>query len=188
MHFRGSKRSTLKFAAPVVLGLLFVLPGLARAETPEEALYRDLWQTVRARKLLLEDPLLAPLNVGVKVTNRVAVLWGPIPSTQLALRAEQRLRIMFELAEVRNRLTVEPTDDVAPAGSPDMPRFLPDDLPPADSPAPRLAPNPKTGVALAGIVMPDETIVARSSPLIAVPQAGAAIWHLPFLGGIPLPR
>jgi hypothetical protein len=98
---------------------------------------------------------------------------------------------MFELAEVRNRLTVEPTDDVGPAGSPEMPRFLPDDLPPtADPPAPRLAPNPKTGVALAGIVMPDETIVARSSPLFAGPQVGpsAATWHLPFLGGIPLPR
>src|SRR5205807_15286 len=81
--------------------------------TPEEALCRDLWHTVQARKLLLGDPLLGPLNVGVKVANRKAVLWGPVPSQQLSSRAEQRLRTMFELTEICNRLTIEP-DGVQP--------------------------------------------------------------------------
>src|SRR5205807_6518430 len=122
------------------------------AQTPEEALCRDLWHTVQARKLLLGDPLLGPLNVGVKVANRKAVLWGPVPSQQLSSRAEQRLRTMFELTEICNRLTIEP-DGVQPATPvPETPRFLPDDPPSVIPSIPRVPfPQASIGVALAGI-------------------------------------
>jgi hypothetical protein len=177
----------------IALGAVARVAGTADAQAPQEALHHDLWQTVQARKLLLDDPLVGPLNLGVKVTNRTAVLWGPVPSLQLSLRAEQRLRAMFELIEVRNRLTVEADDEaVAPTSpTPELPRVSPNEPPPSAPIVPRLAlPQPSIGVALAGIVTPEETFTARSSPQSGYHETGAglAAWHLPFLGGIPLPR
>lgn len=72
----------------------------------------DTLQTIQARKLLLNDSQLQSLNLGVTVRNRVAELWGPVPSLELSRRAEQRLRGMFELIEVRNRLFV-PEDSLS---------------------------------------------------------------------------
>jgi hypothetical protein len=165
----------------------------ARAQAPEEARLRDLVQTVQARKLLLEDPVLGPLNLGVKVTGRVAILWGPVPSQELSFRAEQRLQTMFELAEVRNRLTIESDDNAAPNVplAPNAPRMLPDALPPALPIAPRRPLLvPKGGVELAGIV-PD-VVTSRSSPAARHDFAGAAAGlpalHMPSLGSFTLPR
>src|SRR5437773_774191 len=78
--------------------------------TPPDRSFTDFLQTVQACQRLQEDELLAPLNVGVKVRHRVAILWGPIPTAELALRAEQRLRTMIELVDVRNDLIVMPED------------------------------------------------------------------------------
>jgi hypothetical protein len=177
-------------AGILVLSSLLTCVGTAMAQTPAEALYRDLRQTVQARKLLLDDPSLGPLNLGVKVSSHKAVLWGPVPSQELAARAEQRLRSMFELAEIYNRLTIEPDDGVTPP-APDSPRLLPEHLPPAAPQAPRPLQVPDTArVALAGIVTPEETITARSSPLGGSTRVAAAATalHLPFLGSVNLPR
>ena len=57
----------------------------------------------RARKLLADDPDLETFNIGVSVQNRVATLWGPVPSIEVAFRAELVLRTMFELTAVRQR-------------------------------------------------------------------------------------
>ncbi len=155
-------------------------------------MFRDMAHTVQARKLLLDDPRLGTLNLGVRVTNRVAVLWGPVPSQELALHAEQRLRTMFELAEVRNQLTVVNSDDAAPA-APEAPRYLPD-APPLTAPTPRsplkLFEQPGSGVALAGIVTPDEATTSRSSPIALARQAPAELvsLHLPFLGSVVVKR
>src|SRR6266540_3074712 len=65
---------------------------------------RDVRQTIQARKLLSDDPELAEWNIGVTVRDRVATLWGPVPSAQVAFRAELCLKAMIELAEVRNEL------------------------------------------------------------------------------------
>src|SRR5437870_6966676 len=67
---------------------------------------RDMRQTMQARKLLFSDPDLAALNIGVVVIDRVATLWGPVPSAEVAFRAELCVRTMIELAEVRNQLFV----------------------------------------------------------------------------------
>ena len=61
---------------------------------------RDLRQTTQARTLLLQDPALAEYNIGVIVQDRVAILWGPVPSAEVAFRAELCLRAMLELTEV----------------------------------------------------------------------------------------
>ncbi len=77
----------------------------------------DLIFTVKASQRLQQDEVLAPLNVGVRVRNRVAVLWGPVPSVELALRAEAKLRAMIEFVDVRNELIVM-GDDWREAGTP----------------------------------------------------------------------
>src|SRR5437868_600958 len=74
---------------------------------------RDVQHTLQARKLLSDDPDLAPFNIGVTVTDRVAVLWGPVPSAEVAFRAELCVKTMVALVEIRNELFVcdlsEPT-------------------------------------------------------------------------------
>jgi hypothetical protein len=64
----------------------------------------DLLHTLKARQLLADDPELAATNIGVTVTNRVAVLWGPVPSAEVRHRAELTVRTMIELTQVRNEL------------------------------------------------------------------------------------
>ncbi len=132
------------------------------AQTPDEALFRDLWQTVQARKAISDDPQLGTLNLGVKVANGVAVLWGPIPSQALSVRAEQRLRSMVELVEIRNQMSIEPDDGVTPR-IPEAPRYLPEPMPAAPSAPRQPALEPSRAVILAGIVTPDETLTALLS-------------------------
>ncbi|MCI0638990.1 MAG: BON domain-containing protein [Gemmataceae bacterium] len=95
------------YLATFTLAALMITGAPARSADPEAARrMHDTLQTIHARKLLLADPQLGPLNLGVSVRNRVAMLWGPVPSLDLSRRAEQRLRGMFELVEVQNRLFV----------------------------------------------------------------------------------
>lgn len=93
---------------------------------------RDVRQTMQARKLLADDPELAHLNIGVIVTDRGALLWGPVPSGEAAFRAELCLRTMVELVEVRSELFVlESLDLVRPPLKIDNPpQFLPELQPP----------------------------------------------------------
>jgi osmotically-inducible protein OsmY len=100
---------------------------------------RDVRQTMQARKLLADDPELAQFNIGVNVTDRVAVLWGPVPMAEAAFRAELCLRTMIELAEVRNELFVrEPLEPSrVPLKIDNPPQFLPDLLPPSLPEQPR---------------------------------------------------
>jgi BON domain-containing protein len=89
----------------------------------EQEFSRDLLQTVEARRALLQDRELAPLNLGVKVHNRVAVLWGPVPSAELAKKAVRLLSMMPELSEIVNELKVCPEFD-KPARPPAAPELI----------------------------------------------------------------
>ena len=119
---------------------LTALAGVAPTgqAAPPKVTLADVLQTMQACKRLQEDELLAPLNVGVKVRGRIAVLWGPVPTAELALRAEQRLRQMIELIDIRNELIVMPEDlrDVPVPQAP-PPLFLPEKSPPPLPDAPR---------------------------------------------------
>src|SRR5262245_22029303 len=98
---------------------------------------RDLLHTVQARRTLAEDPALAPLNLGIEVRGGVAILWGPVPSVDLAFRAEARLRALIEVIDVHNNLEITP-DPLGPAPIfRGPPQFLPDRLPPPLPEAPR---------------------------------------------------
>jgi osmotically-inducible protein OsmY len=81
----------------------------------------DVWQTYEARKALLADSVLGPLNLGVKVKNRVAVLWGPVPSVEFADLAVSVLRKLPGLVAVKNELDIDP--DLL------LPLYLPETLP-----------------------------------------------------------
>lgn len=92
----------------------------------------DSRHTLQARRLLLEDPDLASFNIGVVVTNRVAVLWGPVPSAEVAFRAQVCLKAMVDLVKVKNETFV--SDLSEPMRKPlkiDVPpQMLPDKVPP----------------------------------------------------------
>jgi osmotically-inducible protein OsmY len=97
---------------------------------------RDQAQTMKARGVLFMDPALAAYNIGVIVQDRTATLWGPVPSAEVAFRAELCLRGMPELREVRNDLMVH--EAIQPIRGPvnlepapgNAPRVLPELLPP----------------------------------------------------------
>lgn len=93
---------------------------------------RDLRHTMQARQLLADEPELAGLNIGVSVHNRVATLWGPVPSAEVAFRAELVVKTMFELTAVRNELFV--SELVEPKRKPlrfeSSPKKLPEIVPP----------------------------------------------------------
>ena len=115
-------------AGPAALGAALLLgcvcPAALAADGPgDPAAYHDLRHTMQARSALLADPVLAPLNLGVRVHNRVAVLWGPVPTAGLKERAELLLRKLPDLLEVRNELHVEQPEP--------PPQYLPGKLPPA---------------------------------------------------------
>lgn len=149
-----------------VTAALASLPGSARAQALGDTLAQDLEQTIECRKLLFEDPILGPLNLGVRVKDRVAVLWGPVPSMEAGKRAEQCLRTFIELMEVRNEMHLAPDYDWRPV-APAMPPMLPDKLPPALPEPIQLAP-PRLGLPfLAGITVEcgqATTILTPSSP------------------------
>ena len=101
--FRRAAGAGLSLAlafVPCQAGVITVGPANARPIAPDLAL------TIEARGILLRDPELATLNIGVRVRNRIATLWGPVPSAEMAFKAEIYLRGLVELLEVRNELHV----------------------------------------------------------------------------------
>jgi hypothetical protein len=81
-----------------------------RADNP----MRDCRLTLFVREALQQDEQLGQFNLGVEVSSRVATLWGPIPSTALAQRAEEVVRHVVGVAHVRNELRIEPRREPTP--------------------------------------------------------------------------
>src|SRR5262245_4154178 len=152
--------------------------------TFDSASGRDFRQTIQARKLLHDDPRLASLNLGVNVLEGVAILWGPAPSAQLAHQAEERLRGMIELVDVRNQLHVS-DESSSPAQQPAIPQFLPEPSVP-QRPTPRTPGNTRPliqlGVELVRELEPIEPVTVNASPAARLER------HLPLLGTIALPN
>lgn len=144
-------------------GVLGAGPATPRPLAPDLAL------TIQARGMLLRDPELAPLNVGVRVRNGIATLWGPVPSAETAFKAEICLRGLVELLEVRNELHVtgEPT---APPG--DAPRaFLLPEVPPALPALPQgVIPPPPPVRAIAEPFQPQPVTDDVDLPPLRLPQ------------------
>src|SRR5262249_57224899 len=57
--------------------------ALPSAEPPPILVDADVSHELLVRQALARDPILAPLNLGVRLHRPVAVLWGPAPATDL---------------------------------------------------------------------------------------------------------
>ncbi len=97
----------------VVAGLLLSVSAPAGAvESPPRpppsalGLIGDLRLTVLARRALQGDPALARLNLGVRVRDGVATVWGPVPSGAVARRIAATLKSIDGIDEVRSELQV----------------------------------------------------------------------------------
>jgi hypothetical protein len=152
----------------LVCALATVLPGRLAAEDPALV---DLRCTVLARKTLADDKELEPLNLAVRVQNRVATLMGPVPSSELGRRAVARLARLPELTAVRNELFVD-TDAAAILGT----------SPPAPPPAkgglrkvPAAVSPPKVPAKTTAAGAPPTPAAAPLAPAPAVPPAAGGV-------------
>lgn len=73
---------------------------------PADRIRYDLELTLRARRLLVDDPTLARYEIMVRIEDRIAELSGPVPSMDIAQRAEADLKGLLGIASIRNRLTI----------------------------------------------------------------------------------
>jgi osmotically-inducible protein OsmY len=122
---------TGRFLVTAVIAFLVCLSwqSALRTAPPTEA-EQDFYLTVRARMALSADPQLAGCNLSVRVKNRVAILWGPTPSAEVAERAVRILGNMIDFIDVRNELQVVPREEPR---APARPQFVPDVMPPPPS-------------------------------------------------------
>jgi BON domain len=110
--FKLFRRSTSAFLGAMGVLTMVVLAASAGSQraaepaaspSPEKKLsYRDIQLSVHARKALAEDSLLGPANLGVRVQDNVAVLWGPAPSEELKRRAVEIVKKVKGVYEVRD--------------------------------------------------------------------------------------
>jgi osmotically-inducible protein OsmY len=140
-----------------VLAMLLVLGAAVTRLSASDFDLRDLQQEVMVREALAQDSRLQPLNLIVRVKDRVATLSGPVPSRELARRALDVARKMPELREVRDKMSVQSEDAGQMLPRPlKMPGITPPGmmLPPF-APAPPNVPEPKNAQHVAvGVWLP----------------------------------
>jgi BON domain len=89
--------------------LLAVSVGVGRLDATDFN-PRDLQQEIMVREALANDPRLQPLNLVVRVNDRVATLSGPVPSRELARRALDTAKKLTELRGVQDKMMVQYED------------------------------------------------------------------------------
>jgi hypothetical protein len=165
-----------RFLFPAILGYGTLAP-VAAADPA------DMRLAMEARKSLNADEKLAALNLGVMVRNGEATLYGPVPSEELARRAELRVRVVGGLRNVFNDLHVAPPDDP-------VLKKLADALEKLDH-SPSALPGPVTTLDPSGHAMTPPTPrflpTAPASSLFSLaksidqPAMIAPAWHRPAL-------
>jgi hypothetical protein len=91
-------------------GAILVTAAEPPAGTPPAAAsrdsYRDLQLSVHSRRAICDDETLAELNIGVRVRDGVATLWGPVPSADVIPKAVKRVEGVQGVLGVRTELYV----------------------------------------------------------------------------------
>jgi osmotically-inducible protein OsmY len=165
--------------------MVLVSPSIAVETAPARSeqmakLAADCRLTVFARQALQQDRALASVNVGVTVQANVATLWGPIPSAALARRAEEVLRQVPGIAEVRNELQVElASATVQNMFGPPLKPVVREPLPVPASPTGILAGRPFENKAAEAVPLTPPIVISLRPPLppdvpAVVPVAAAA--------------
>jgi hypothetical protein len=148
----GILAAVLVAAAPGVWGD----PGTGGIVPAAGPAARDLRLALQVRRALQEDSALAHANVGVKVTDGMVRLWGPVPSLDLGRRAAERARTLAGVRGVVNELYVSTALD-----EPATIRFPTQPEPGTSSQS--ASPDPATGSL---------GKVTGRTPVIALPPSG----------------
>jgi hypothetical protein len=120
-------------ASGAALGVVAVLVFGAAADpqrasdappTQKKLTFRDIQLTVHARKALAGDPVLGPTNLGVRVQDNVAQLWGPVASEEVRRRAVEvvkRVKGVFEVRDGDVYIAASPPTLDVPSPPPEAP-------------------------------------------------------------------
>jgi hypothetical protein len=68
--------------------------------------------SLNARRALWNDPVLSEMNLGVRVRDGEAFVWGPVPTEDMAAEAMARIRLVAGVRSVVSELYVLPADDL----------------------------------------------------------------------------
>src|SRR5688572_26384722 len=104
-------RADLAAIGRTVLASLLVAAAARGAPADAAGTGADWPLTLQARNALWDDPLLAKLNLGVRVREGIAILHGPVPSQEVAEMAVGRLRRVPGVRGVLNETYPPPVDD-----------------------------------------------------------------------------
>ena len=100
------------FCAGAFLLAAALARGLPPPPTASHDQARDLQVMVHVRRALKEDPALAELNIGVRVRDGVATLWGPVPSEDVIPKARKVLESVRGVLGVASDLYVRVPEKV----------------------------------------------------------------------------
>jgi osmotically-inducible protein OsmY len=187
-----SRKTVTQVSLRCGVGIL-LLAAVGRAGAQETSA-RDLARELQVLHALHRDPQLKPLNIGVKVHDRVAVLWGPVPTRALAERAVLVVKKLPEIGVVDNQLMVQFREETVYPPLPLVPKPTPrksDPPPPPESLLPpmldlvwqpvnpeRPATPPKPSVALLPSLTSQPSVtgtVSRPREKLEEPPDAAAI-------------
>ncbi len=166
------------FAARIWLSALLLAAASVGSLAADDFNPRDLRHEIMVRDVLSADPRLDPLNIIVRVKDRVATLSGEVPSLELARRAVEKARTVREVKEVRSQLRIG-SDDVGfrmPTVVA-MPKAPPSGLSPSHSPSP--LPSPPPMPTAVGDVRPTGEWVSVPAAPVEQPTHGVAL--LPWI-------
>jgi hypothetical protein len=165
--------------AAILLGLtppfgLVAFAGDGKALQLPELSPRDWVLTNQARRVLQKDELLASQNVGVTVKDRVATVWGTLPSKEAVRRAEESLKKIAGVAAVVNECRIVPSDPVPQAVADAVNRIREQGGDDAGSAAPPASPFTATTRPQVVAKPPVETVGSSPPPPPAVLLAPVA--------------
>jgi osmotically-inducible protein OsmY len=124
-----------------MLSVCIAVATVAGRAEAQDASARDLSRELQVLHALHNDPKLAPLNLGVKVRDRVAILWGPVPTRELAERAIFVVKKLPEIGEVQNQMMVQYRDETVYPPMRLVPGPAPRGGPPKSDAKPQLQPE-----------------------------------------------
>jgi osmotically-inducible protein OsmY len=134
--------------AGLLLGVAVARPAAPPAPEAASRGTSDVELAIRAHQAILKDEALASVNIGVRVRDGVATVWGPVPSVEVARQILEKVHRVSGVREVRSELAIVPHDG-----------NLPDDA----APAPSSRPQSSEPAAVSKLPLPAGALTGRQS-------------------------